>query len=263
MIHPSALVSPSARLTDDVEVGPFAIIEDDVEIGAGSRVAAHAQVLRGVRMGAGNTVDCGAVVGGDPQSLGFDRTIASGVSIGDGNTFREHVTIHRSTQPGGSTVIGHHNFLMAGAHVGHDSILGDHNVCANLVLIAGHVTIGSRCFLGGGAGFHQFIRIGDSAMIQGNSAISQDVPPYCLASGRNSLDGLNVIGLRRAGFDNETRLEIKHAWNAAFKSSAGPVKGAASALESHTWSETAQVLLRFIAAGGRKGIACPPGRRRD
>jgi UDP-N-acetylglucosamine acyltransferase len=261
MIHSSALVSPSARLAPGVTVGPFAIVEDSVEIGEGSRIGAHAQVLSGVRMGARNVVDRGAVIGGDPQSLSFDRTVLSGVTIGDDNTFREHVTVHRSTRPNSATVIGCHNFIMATAHVGHDAVIGDHNVIANGVLIAGHVTIGSRCFFGGGAGIHQFIRIGDFAMVQGNGSVSQDVPPYCILSGLNEIDGINVIGLRRAGFDNAGRLEIKRAWSAAYQSSLGPVKGAAAALESGSWSDAAQLLLGFIAATGSKGIACPRRQR--
>jgi UDP-N-acetylglucosamine acyltransferase len=149
MIHPAALISPTAILGPGVSAGPFAIVGDGVVLGAGCRLEAHAQVLRGVVMGEGNTVGHGAVIGGDPQSLTFDPAVESGVRIGDGNVFREHVTVHRSTQPGGSTVIGSRNYFMAGSHTGHDSILGDHNVLANAVLIAGHILMGSRCFIGG------------------------------------------------------------------------------------------------------------------
>jgi UDP-N-acetylglucosamine acyltransferase len=261
LIHSAALISPLAEIAAGVEIGPFAIVDEGVRIGPGCRIGAHAHVLRGVDMGPDNTVDRGAVIGGDPQSLGFDRATLSGVRIGEGNFFREHVTVHRSTLSGGLTIVGNHNFLMAGAHLGHDSVIGDHNVLANNVLVAGHVTIGSRCFLGGGAGVHQFIRIGDFAMIQGNGSISQDIPPYCTASGLNVVDGINVVGLRRAGFDSAARLEIKRAWNTAYKSPAGPVKGAALALESGAWSEAARALLSFMAAGGKKGIACPRRRR--
>lgn len=264
LIHPTALISPLADIAPGVEIGAFAIVEDGVRMGEGCRIAAHAHILRGVKMGPANTVDRGAVIGGDPQSIGFDRTTSSGVQIGTGNIFREHVTIHRSTLHGGTTVIGNNNFLMAGAHLGHDSVLGDHNVLANNAMVAGHVMIGHRCFLGGGAGVHQFIRIGDFAMIQGNSAISQDIPPYCTASDINVVDGINVTGLRRAGFDSATRLDIKRAWNTAYKSPAGPVKGAAQALGSgRTWTEAAEKLLEFMAAGGKKGIACPRRRRSD
>jgi len=263
MIHPAALIAPSARLAPGVCAGPFAIVEDGVEIGEGCRLGAHAQVLSGVKMGARNIVDRGAVIGGDPQSLGFDPAVPGGVLIGDDNTFREHVTVHRSTQPGGATRIGSGNFIMAAAHIGHDAVLGDHNILANAVLLAGHVTVGKRCFLGGGAGFHQFIRIGDLAMCQGNSAISQDVPPFSILTGRNTLAGLNVVGLRRAGMDSAVRLELKRAWHAAFDSATGPVKSAVQALAAVPWSGPARQFLEFIAAAGPRGLAVPRRRGRD
>ncbi len=263
MIHPAALIAPTARLAPGVTVGPFAVIEEGVEIGEGSRIGAHAQVLRGVKLGRRNLVDRGAILGGDPQSLSFDAAVSSGVTIGDDNTFREHVTVHRSTQSGGATVIGNHNFVMASAHIGHDAVLGDHNVLANSVLLAGHVTVGTRCFLGGGAGFHQFIRIGDLAMCQGNCACSQDVPPFAILSGINCVSGMNVVGLRRAGYDNAARLDLKRAWNAAFFSGAGPVRGAERALAGAAWSGPARLFLEFIAATGPRGIAAPAARRRN
>ncbi len=260
MIHPTAIIAPTAELASDVEAGPYAIIEDGVRIGPGCRIAAHGQVLRGVTMGARNTVDRGAIIGGNPQSLSFDVSLPSRVRIGDDNIFREYVTVHRSAAENGETVIGSHNFLMAGCHIGHDSALGDHNVLANNVLVAGHVTIGSRCFLGGGAGFHQFIRIGDIAMVQGNSAISKDIPPFCIGCQANFVSGLNIVGLRRAGYSSAVRLELKRAWAAAYRSLFGPVKGAAAALASESWSDAAQLFLRFVATPGPKGIIAP-GRR--
>jgi len=257
MIHPTALISPTAVLADDVEAGPFAIIETGVVLGSGCRVLAHAQVLSGVVMGRGNTVDRGVILGGDPQSLSFNPASRSGVRIGDGNIFREHVTVHRSTREGGETIIGNHNFLMAHCHVGHDSVLGDHNVVANAVLIAGHVTVGDRTFLGGGSVYHQFIRVGDQAMVQGNSSLSADLPPYCIGHEVNLLAGLNIIGLRRAGLDNAARLELKRLYREVFHHALGPVK-AATALLPETASETGRRFLAFIAVTGSKGL-CTPG----
>jgi UDP-N-acetylglucosamine acyltransferase len=199
----------------------------------------------------------GAIIGGNPQSLGFDISKPSGVRIGDDNVFREHVTVHRSAIEGGETVIGSHNFLMVGCHVGHDAMLGDLNVLANQVLVAGHVNIGSRCFLGGAAVFHQFIRIGDLAMVQGNSGFSKDIPPYCTGFRENRVEGLNVVGLRRAGFDSAARMDLKRAWATVCQSKLGPVKGAAAALESGQWTEAARHLLHFIAHPGPKGVAGP------
>ncbi len=257
MIHPTAIIAASAVLAPDVKAGPFAIIEEGVEIGPGCNVEAHGQVLTGVKMGARNTVGRGAIIGGNPQSLGFDISRPSGVRIGDDNVFREHVTVHRSAIEGGATVIGSLNFFMAGCHVGHDAVLGDSNVLANHVLVAGHVNIGSRCFLGGAAVFHQFIRIGDLAMVQGNSGFSKDIPPYCTGFRENRVEGLNVVGLRRAGFDSSARLDLKRAWAAAYQSTLGLVRGAAAALESGPWTDASRQLLHFIANPGPKGIAGP------
>ena len=257
MIHPTAIVAPTAELAPGVEAGPYAIIEDGVRIGPACRIAAHAQILRGVVMGARNVVDRGTVIGGNPQSLSFDTSLPSRVRIGDDNTFREHVTVHRSATENGETVVGSHNYFMAGCHLGHDAVLGDHTVLANHVLIAGHVIIGSRCFLGGASVFHQFIRIGDLAMVQGHSGFSKDIPPFCTGYRINRVEGLNVVGLRRAGFDSAARLELKRAWAATYLSVLGPVKGAVAALESTQWSEAAVKFLNFIAGSGAKGVAGP------
>ena len=256
MRHPTALIDASAVLAPDVEVGPYAIIEAGVVLGEGCRLHAHAQILTGVVMGAGNIVHAGAILGGDPQSLTFDSTIPSGVGIGEGNTFREHVTVHRSTQPSGETRIGNNNFLMAGCHIGHDSLLGDHNVIANAVLVAGHVTIGSRCFLGGGSVYHQFIRLGDLVMVQGNSAFSTDVPPYTIGHGINLLAGLNIIGLRRAGLDSAARQELKRLYREVFAHPLGPVKSAVLLL-ADTTSASGRCFLEFIANPGSKGLSTP------
>ena len=256
MIHPTALISPEAVLAADVEIGPYAIIEAGVELGPGCRILAHAQVLQGVVMGQGNLVDRGAILGGTPQSLDFDPLTSSGVRLGDNNIIREHVTIHRSARQGGETRVGDGNFLMAHCHIGHDSVLGDKNVIANAVLIGGHVTIGSRTFLGGSSVYHQFIRVGDLAMGQGNSAFSADLPPYCIGHETNLLAGLNVIGLRRAGMDSGSRLEMKRLYREVFGHALGPVKSA-EALLSETSSETGRRFLEFIAATGPKGISTP------
>ncbi len=256
MRHPTALIDGSAVLAPDVEVGPYAIIEAGVVLGPGCRVHAHAQILSGVEMGARNTVDRAAIIGGAPQSLGFDLTIQSGVRIGEGNTFREHVTVHRSTQAGAATVIGDGNFLMAGCHLGHDCTLGDNNVIANAVLIAGHVSIGSRCFLGGGSVHHQFIRIGDLAMVQGNGSFSTDIAPYCVAKETNLLGGLNTIGLRRAGLEASARQELKRLYQALFRHPLGPVH-AAAALLAETASPHGRCFLEFIAQPGPKGLCTP------
>lgn len=259
MIHPTALISPHATLAADVEVGPYAIIEDAVQVGAGCRILGHAQLLAGVILGENNLVDRGAILGGDPQSLQFDRRTLSGVRVGNHNHFREFVTVHRSTHPGGETRIGDGNFFMAGSHVGHDAGIGNDNVIANAVLLAGHVTLGNRCFLGGGSVYHQFIRVGDLAMSQGNSSFSSDIPPYCIGHEVNLLAGLNVIGLRRAGVDSRSRLELKRVYRGVYQHPLGPVKAAAILLESVDTPEAA-AFLKFLATPGPKGLSTPGSR---
>ena len=202
MHHPTALIHQGAHIGTDVSIGPFAVIEDGVVIGDRCSIAAHAQILSGVIMGSDNHVDRAAILGGAPQSISFDTRIPSGVRIGDHNTFREHVTVHRSMHEAGQTSIGNANFLMATSHVGHDCTIGNRIVIANAALVAGHVDIDDHCFLGGGSAFHQFIRIGTYAMVQGNGSFSCDIPPFCTAFRENAVAGLNVVGLRRGGFDS-------------------------------------------------------------
>lgn len=257
-IHPTALVSPGASIGSDVCIGAYAIIGDHTVVGDGCRIEPHAQILPGVEMGSGNLIDRGAVIGGNPQSIGFNPATTSGVRIGNNNVIREHVTVHRSIRDGGFTVIGDGNFLMAGCHVGHDSVLGNQNVVANAVLIAGHVTTGNRCFLGGGAVFHQFIRIGDCAMAQGNSSFSADVPPYCIVSGLNTVNGLNATGLKRAGFTPAERLALRRAWHHVYRHPAGPARAAQEALDAANHEPPVRTFLTFLAATGPRGICSPP-----
>ena len=252
-IHPQALVSDTARLAHDVEIGPFTIIEDHVTIAPGCRISSHAKICQGVSMGEKNLIEHGAVIGGAPQDLSFDSSIKSSVRIGNGNTFREYVTINRSTRLGENTIIGDRNFLMAVAHLAHDVKIGDDNIIANNVMIAGHCHLGSRIFLGGGAAIHQIIHIGDHAMVQGNAGITKDVPPYCIAHQINQLSGLNIIGLKRSGFTPAERREIKLAYSIVlnFKSTRNEALAEADQL---TWGPAATKLIEAVRAPSPKGI---------
>ena len=252
-IHPTALVSENAQLDDDVEVGPFSIIEDGVIIRSGSRIDSHTKICRGVIMGKNNTIETGAVIGGTPQDLGFDPLTDTGVLIGNGNTFREYVTIHRSTRVGGNTIIGDDNYLMAVSHLAHDVVVGNKNILANNTMIAGHVTIGNNTFLGGGAGIHQYIRIGDYAMVQGNAGMTRDVPPYCIVHQINQLSGLNSIGLKRAGFTPAERKEIKLVYTILFRSKGSRAENLAEA-DLQTWGEAATLLIEAVRTPSSKGI---------
>jgi UDP-N-acetylglucosamine acyltransferase len=214
-----------------------------------------------VTVGAGTIIGRAAIIGGEPQDLGFDPLADSEVVLGTENTIREHVTIHRGSKPGGVTRIGDRNFLMAGSHLAHDVVLGNNNIIANAALLAGHIQVGNNTFIGGGAVFHQFIRIGDFCVVQGNGGFGKDIPHYCAAQRINRVTGLNVIGLRRNGFTSEDRAAIKELFHTLFCSGRNLSEAVAEAA-THEWPEKARRLLEFVQAPSKKGV-CPVRRRRE
>lgn len=237
-----------------MQIHPTALIEEGARLGAGCVVHAHAVISKHCQLGEDVVVHPFAVIGGDPQDLSFDANTHSGVRIGSRTVIREHVTINRATKKGVSTEIGSDCFLMAACHVAHDCHIGDKVVIANSVLLGGHVQVGDRTFLGGGAVIHQFCRVGESVMIGGGARISRDVAPYSLATERNAMIGLNLVGLRRRDFAREVVEEIK----LAFRKVDAPVGNirqmAAAALGSGEFSSAeARIFLQFFA-GGRRGF---------
>ena len=253
-IHPTAIVSANAHLADDVTVGPFAIIDSGVTIGAGCKVGARSWITgKLTQIGINNKIGCGAIIGDDPQDTSFDPSTPSGVIVGDNNRIGDYVTLHRSTAENGNTVVGDGNFIMIGVHIGHDTVIGDNNNIANNVLLGGHIRIGNNVFLGAGAAFHQFIYIGNFAIVQGNAALSRDIPPFCMAHGQNGLAGLNVIGLRRGGFNPAERSDIKRAYKLLFRSG-GNLKEALLQSENSEWTAGAQQLLDAARNPSSKGL---------
>jgi len=218
-IHPSALVDPAASLDDDVEVGPFAVIGPGVEVGAGTRIGPHAILEGPSRIGRDNRIHAHAVIGGAPQDKKY-RGEPTGLEIGDGNTFREFVTVNRGTvQDAHVTRIGSDNWVMAYVHIAHDCVVGDHTILANTVNLAGHVQIGDWVILGGYTGVHQFCKIGAHAMTGVGSVVLHDIPPFVMASGNTAAaHGLNTEGLRRRGFDAETIQVLKQAYKTVYRS---------------------------------------------
>lgn len=255
MIHKTALIDPSAQIDPSAEIGPYVVIEGAAEVGPGCKIEAHAQLVGHVVVGEGTRIGRGAVIGGEPQDLGFDPATQSSVILGKKNVIREHVTIHRGSKPGSVTRMGDSNFLMAGSHLAHDVVLGDRNILANGVLLAGHIHVGNNTFMGGGAVFHQFLRIGDYCVVQGNGSFSKDIPHYCAAQRVNRITGLNVIGLRRQGFTSEDRGAIKELFQLLFCGgmNLGQALERAAARE---WPEKAARLLQFVQAPSKKGV-CP------
>ncbi len=215
-IHPTAVIDPRAEL-GAVEVGPFAVIGAGVQLHDGAQIGPHAVVYGPTIIGAGSKVHAFACIGGDPQDLKYDGESTSLV-IGRNNTFREYVTINRGTvQGGGVTEIGDDNLFMACSHVAHDCRVGNGCVVANSVGLAGHVILQDGAVLGGLSAVHQFARVGRRAMVGGGAMVAQDVPPFMVAQGdRARLYGLNIIGLRRAGFGTEATQKLRHAYRELF-----------------------------------------------
>ena len=237
-----------------MSIHPTAIIEDGAILGADCVIHAHAIVTRHCTLGDGVVVHPFAVIGGDPQDLGFDTTTTSFVRVGARTVLREHVTINRATKSGGATELGADCYLMAGSHVAHDGRLGDRVILANAVLLAGHVSVGERAFVGGSAAMHQFCRIGESAMVGGLARITRDIPPFTMATERDELIGLNIVGLRRRGFKAPVVGEIKRAYREVCRSAGNPRELAAAALASGAYaSDEARRFLDFFA-GGKRGF---------
>jgi UDP-N-acetylglucosamine acyltransferase len=252
MIHPTAVVHPSARLGQDVIVGPYTVIGEGVEIGDRTRLGSHVVLEKSCVVGTDCVIGAGSVLGGDPQDLRFDASMYSFVKIGNHSTLREHVTVHRATSSGAYTSVGDRCFLMAGCHVGHDGKVRDGAILANNVLLGGHVEIGEKAFLGGGSVFHQFVRVGNLVICQGGSKFSRDIPPYLMAADLNGVIGLNVLGLRRAGFGTEQRAILRTAFALLYRQGMN-VTQALQVASQRTWPPEAELFFDF-ARSSKKGI---------
>ena len=219
-IHPTAIISPDATLAEGVEVGPYSIIGPDVHVGKDTVIGPHAVIESQTDIGEGNRISQFAAIGGAPQDLKY-RGEATRVVIGNHNTIREYVTINRATTSDiGVTIIGDHNLLMAYTHVAHNCKLGNRIVMANAANLAGHIHVEDFEIIGGLTGIHQFTRIGAHCIIGGASAVTKDVPPFVMASGNFAkLYGLNLIGLKRRGFSDETINALKKSYRIVFRSS--------------------------------------------
>jgi UDP-N-acetylglucosamine acyltransferase len=217
-IHSTAIVSPSAQIASDVQIGPFCIVEDDVEIGPGCVLESRAVLKATTILGANNHVYEGAIVGGAPQHVHIPENPGR-VVVGNNNTIRENVTVHRALVPDHATTIGDNCLFMINAHVAHDCRIGNHVIVTNNAMLAGHVHVDDRAYISGAAGIHQFCRVGTLSMVGGQAHLVQDVPPYVTVDGLSSLVvGLNKIGLRRAGYKPAAIQEIMTAYRLIYRS---------------------------------------------
>lgn len=219
MIHPSAIIDPSADVGEGVEIGPYSIVEKDVLIGEKTRIGPHVVIREGTTIGKRCQIFQFSSIGEAPQAVAY-RGEKTSLIIGDDNIMRECVTLHRGTvKGGGKTVIGHRNFFMAYSHVAHDCQIGNQVVLANGATLAGHIVIEDDAVIGGLAAVHQFCRIGTHAFISGLTGVVLDIPPYMLAAGsRAKLFGLNTVGLKRQKFREETIRALKTAYRTIFRS---------------------------------------------
>jgi UDP-N-acetylglucosamine acyltransferase len=212
-IHPTAIVSKNASIGNDITLAPYAIIEDDTEIGDNVEIGPHAVLYNGARVGNNVKIKQAASVAHVPQDLKFSREDSVFI-IGDNTVIHEYVTLHRGTKETGKSQIGKNCLLMAYSHVAHDCSIGDNCILANTVQMAGHVHIEDWVIVGGISSIHQFVSVGQHAMVGANTYITQDVPPYIIIAGTPAkYFGLNVIGLRRRGFSNEDIGTLKEAYN--------------------------------------------------
>lgn len=220
MIHPSAIVSPDAKLAADVEVGPYSIIGPSVNIGKGTKIGPHVVIESHTDIGEHCHILQFASIGAPPQDLKF-KGEDTRVVIGNHNTIREFVTIHRATSADiGVTVMGDYNLIMAYCHIAHNCKLGNNVIMGNAANLAGHIHVEDYAIISGLSGIHQFTRIGAHSIIGGASAVPKDVPPFVVASGnRAKLYGLNLIGLKRRGFQKETIQALRDAYRIIFRSS--------------------------------------------
>jgi len=260
-IHPTAIVDPTAKIGTDVAIGPYAMIGANVAIGERSTIASHVVIEPNVTLGTDNVIDHAAIIGTAPQDLSFSADRKTRVEIGNENVIREHCTIHRGSADCSVTKIGHKNFLMAGAHVGHNCEIGNNVIIANNCLLGGHVCIGDGAFLGGACVFHQDTTVGRLAIAQGGSAFSKDIPPFVIAAERNYVFGLNVVGMRRAGFSAKDRDEIKAVIKLIYTSGLNLAQAIEKAGAMKLGS-AAQEFVDFVANAKKRGI-CPLKRGAD
>lgn len=252
VVAPTARVDPAAVVEGGAHIGEFCVVERDTIVGACTRLEPYVYVKRWTTLGQDNEISAGTALGTDPLDKGFTGE-RSYLVIGNRNRIREHYTISRGTQPESSTVIGDDNYIMTSGHIAHNCRIGNHNVIASCALVAGYVEVGDRAFLSGGVVVHQYSRIGDLAMIGGNTRVNLDVPPYFLYSGFNvQARGLNLVGLKRAGFSAIEIAQLKKAYRLLYRSGL-KLEDALARIALEVEGVHAPHLVSFIRAS-RRGI---------
>ena len=253
LVHPTAIVADGALLHDGVEVGPYCVISGNVTIGEETKLAAFVRVRDYVEIGRNCTVAENSVLGGEPQDHDF-KGEETWVRIGDGVILRESVTIHRSTGVGTCTSVGAGCFLMEGVHVAHNVTIGKNVTVANKAGFAGHSSVGDGAVIGGMAGVHQFTRVGKLCMVGGLSKVVKDIPPFLMVDGHPAeIEALNVVGLKRSGYDREQRRNIKDAYHHLYRSGL-PFRKAVDSLRADDADAAVRDILDFVRES-KRGVA--------
>jgi UDP-N-acetylglucosamine acyltransferase len=258
----SSQIHPKAKIGEGCKIGPNVIIDEHVEIGPDCEIRANAVLTGHTKIGARNQIGYGAIIGAEPQDLGFKGGV-SYVEIGDENVIREYATIHRGTKEESSTVLGNKNFLMAGAHVAHNCRIGNHVILVNNVLLAGYVDVADRAFLGGAVVVHQFTRIGELVMVRGQTRIGLDIPPYFMAVDTNTVAGVNRVGLRRNGYGPAQRRVILKVYEWLYEAGLNRLQ-AVEAIRRDVSLQTpeAERICEFVVAS-RRGISRPGKKKKE
>ncbi len=254
-IHPTALVDSQATIHPGAEIGPYVVIDGPVHIGRGTKVLAHAVLVGNTIIGEDNEIHMGTVIGHIPQDVAY-KGAPTFLKIGNRNIIREHSQIHRGTKEGTATVIGDDNFFMHNSHVAHNCQIGNHIIIAGGALLAGYVEVEDRAFVSGNCVVHQFVRIGALALLRGLSRTSRDVPPFCIMDGTHTVRGLNVIGLRRAGFDRERIRALRNAFSRLFHQKIN-LKQAVAELRQEPCTPDVDYVLDFIQQS-KRGVCFGP-----
>ena len=255
-IHPTAVLDPAAQVDPTAEVGAYAVIDGPVRVGPGTRIYPHAYLTGWTEIGAGCQIHPFAVVGHLPQDFHFEGH-QSYCRIGAGTVIREYVSIHRGTDPESTTLLGEKCFLLAHRHVGHNCVLGDQVTLINGALLAGHTQVGPGALLSAYAGTHQFVRVGEYAMVGPDGRVIMDALPFLTVHGRNACSGVNLVGMRRAGFSNDEIQEIKVAYKLLYRSGR-PLSAAIEEFEAGVQTEAGRRLLAFVKAPSRRGLGAGP-----
>jgi len=251
-IHQTAIVDKGAKIGRNVDIGPYSVIEDGVEIGDDTKLWHNVYVAKGTTIGKSCQIHMGVVLGHIPQDIDF-KGEPSYLKIGDRNIIREFATVHRGTQEGSSTIIGNDNFIMGLCHIAHNCHLKNNITMVNNSLLGGHVKVEDMVFMSGNCVVHQFVRIGKLVMAGGSARIGKDVPPFMIVERESTVTSYNVIGIRRAGFDSDTKSQIKKAFAILYRSDLN-IKNALDKIEKELISPEIKYFVNFIKDSEKRGI---------